>query len=104
MSSINPLSSQDAARTYVQNADAAQQAGAAQQAAHRGRHQQPQVSRADSVTLSDAARSVANAHDAVRNAQDVREDKVADIKQRISDGTYSVSSRVLARKMLAPSD
>ena len=62
---------------------------------HRGHAQST-----DSVTLSDSARSVASARTAVQNAPDVRQQKVADIKQQLSDGTYQVSSRVLAGKML----
>jgi len=34
------------------------------------------------------------------NAPDVRQQRVADIKQQLSDGTYQVSSHVLAGKML----
>jgi len=34
----------------------------------------------------------------------VREQKVADIKQQVSDGTYKVSPKVLARKMLDASN
>jgi negative regulator of flagellin synthesis FlgM len=100
MNSIDRLSAQDAARTYVQNADATRTSGVA------GRGQdadakQPKVAPAvDSVSLSDTARSLAAAREAVQNAPDVREDKVGDIKQQITDGTYSVSASVLARKML----
>ena len=36
----------------------------------------------------------------MKNAPDVRDQKVADIKQHLSDGTYSVPAKVLARKML----
>jgi anti-sigma28 factor (negative regulator of flagellin synthesis) len=34
----------------------------------------------------------------------VRDEKVAEIKQQVADGTYSVSARVLARKMLDASN
>jgi flagellar biosynthesis anti-sigma factor FlgM len=51
-------------------------------------------------TLSDSARSLAAAREAVRQAVDVREQRVADIRQRVADGTYAVPSRLLARKML----
>jgi negative regulator of flagellin synthesis FlgM len=91
----------DAARTYIQNAEVARSAGASPGAHQSGKahrdHQAPQV---DSVTLSDSARSLAAARESVKNAPDVREQKVAEVKQRISDGTYSVESRVLARKLL----
>jgi anti-sigma28 factor (negative regulator of flagellin synthesis) len=36
----------------------------------------------------------------VQKAPDVRDEKVADIKQRVEDGTYSVPSHVLARNMI----
>jgi flagellar biosynthesis anti-sigma factor FlgM len=100
MNSIDRIQ-QDATRMYVQNADLARSAAASVSAqpggkAHR-HHQAPQV---DTVTLSDSARSLAAARDAVQNAPDVREQKVAEIKQRLSDGTYHVESRVLAQKLL----
>src|SRR6266567_1484353 len=99
MSSIERLTAQDAARTYTQNTDVAR-AGGAQEAAQAHHHQAKQVKRADSVTLSDGARSLAAARDAVKAAPDVRDDKVSEIKQQVTDGTYKVSAKVLARKML----
>jgi flagellar biosynthesis anti-sigma factor FlgM len=50
--------------------------------------------------LSDGARSLAAARKAVEEAMDVREQRVAEIRQRLADGTYIVPSRVLARRML----
>ena len=44
------------------------------------------------------------ARQAVDAAPDVRADKVAAIKKRIEDGTYSVSPELLARKLLEGSD
>jgi flagellar biosynthesis anti-sigma factor FlgM len=91
----------EAARTYIQNADVARSAAASVNAQAGGKaqrqHHAPQV---DTVTLSEGARSLATARAAVQNASDVRDDKVAEIKQRISDGTYQVPTRVLARKLL----
>jgi negative regulator of flagellin synthesis FlgM len=54
----------------------------------------------DTVEISDQARELARARQAVDAAPDVRTDKVASIKKRISDGTYSVSPELLARKLL----
>jgi negative regulator of flagellin synthesis FlgM len=99
MNTIDRLSAQNISRTYVQNADATQGAAAARQ--HHGDHRAAQAPQTDSVSLSDGAKSLASARQAVQDAPDLREHKVADIKQRVQDGTYSVSSRVLAQKMLA---
>jgi negative regulator of flagellin synthesis FlgM len=102
MTSINRLHSNDAARTYVQNAEAARTAATS---AQQGGKAQPQLQapQVDTVSLSDSARSLAAAHDAVQNAPEVRHEKVAEIKQRIGDGTYQVQSRVLAQKLLGQS-
>jgi len=96
MNSIDRFSAQNVSRTYVQNADST----AASARTDRSQHHARQAAAGDSVTLSDGARSLANARNAVQASSDVRADRVADIKQRISDGTYTVPSRVLARKML----
>ena len=96
MNTIDSISAQNLSRAYVQNTEATQ---ARPEQANQNR-QSPNAP-TDSVSLSDGAKSLAAARDAVQNTPDVREQKVADIKQQINDGTYSVSSRVLARKMLA---
>ena len=105
MSNIERINSQDAARTYVQNAEATRTAAASAAAQqHTAKAQrQSQPSGADSVTLSANALSLAAAREAVQNAPAVRENKVAEIKQRVDDGTYTVNSSVLARKMLRES-
>jgi negative regulator of flagellin synthesis FlgM len=54
----------------------------------------------DTVEISEHSRALSKAHQAVDAAPDVRSDKVAEIKKRIEDGTYSVSPELLARKML----
>ena len=97
MNSIDRVSGQDATRTYVQNTDVARSGGAPQTGKTHHHHAQPSKS-VDSVTLSDSARSLAAARDAVKNAPDVRDQKVTEIKQQVTDGTYQVSARVLARK------
>jgi len=99
MSSVERLAAQDAARTYTQNTEVAR-SGGAQHLSKPTLQRQQHAKSVDSVTLSDGARSLASARDAVKNAPDVRDQKVADIKQHMSDGTYSVPAKVLARKML----
>jgi negative regulator of flagellin synthesis FlgM len=96
--SIERLGHHEAARTYLQNADSARGANAAGNTSadlKAGVTRRP-----DSVSLSDNARSLANARAAVQQAPDVRDAKVADIKQRVEDGTYNVPSHVLARKLM----
>src|SRR5258708_6694122 len=101
MTSIDRISAQDAARLYAQNTDVTRSAAATAAVQHAGKaHHRGHAQSTDSVTLSDSARSMATARTAVLNAPDVREQKVADIKQQLSDGTYQVSSRALARKLL----
>jgi negative regulator of flagellin synthesis FlgM len=100
--SIDRLSANSAARTYVQNAEVAGANSAAKaKSAEQGANK---ASRADSVTLSADARSLAAARDAVQQAPDVRAEKVDAIKQSVADGTYSVPASVLARKLLDASN
>jgi flagellar biosynthesis anti-sigma factor FlgM len=96
--SIDRLSAHSAARTYVQNAEV----GGASVAAKAKSSEQDanKASRADSVSLSADARSLAAAREAVQQAPDVRAEKVEAIKQSVADGTYSVPASVLARKLL----
>jgi len=100
MNSIDRLAGQDAARTYVQNNDAARAAAQAAQQVQKTSNGQRHAPRADSVTLSDDARSLAAAREIVQQAPDVRAEKVADIKKQVDTGTYHVAAHVLARKML----
>jgi negative regulator of flagellin synthesis FlgM len=99
--SIERLSHHEAARTYLQNADSTRAASAATSGtqAKAGVTRRP-----DSVSLSDNARSLATARAAVQQAPDVRDAKVAEIKQRVEDGTYNVPSHLLARKLIQASN
>jgi negative regulator of flagellin synthesis FlgM len=56
------------------------------------------------VEISDRSRELARARQAVDAAPDVRADKVAEIRQRIEDGTYSVPPELLAQKLLGTDD
>lgn len=58
----------------------------------------------DTLEISSRSRELAQARRAVEDAPDVRADKVAEIKQRIEDRTYSVSPDLLARKLLGESN
>jgi negative regulator of flagellin synthesis FlgM len=59
---------------------------------------------ADKLEISSHSRELARARHAAETAPDVRSEKVAEIKKRVEDGTYSVSPQLLARKLLEGSD
>jgi len=59
---------------------------------------------ADTVEISNRSRELARARQAVDATPEVRAEKVAEIKKRIEDGTYTVSPHLLARKLLEGSD
>ncbi|MDQ3810496.1 MAG: flagellar biosynthesis anti-sigma factor FlgM [Chloroflexota bacterium] len=97
--SVDRLSTESASRGYVQQAHLARPHMAAAREADKS--DSGTANRVDSVTLSSNARALAVARQAVKSSDgDLRPEKVADIKQRVSDGTYSVDARVLARKLL----
>ena len=99
--SIDKLSAQGAARTYVQNTTDVARAADAKGAARTGQaHHHHHAPQADSVSLSADARSLQAAREAVQNTPDVREQKVAAIKQRVDDGTYFVPASALARTII----
>ena len=59
------------------------------------------VSGSDSLTISDFGKELQIAKQAVASAPDIREDRVAELKKRINEGTYNVSSEDFANKFLA---
>lgn len=58
----------------------------------------------DQVQISSAGKDIQVAKKAVSQASDIREDLVADIKKRMKDGTYEVSTDDFASKLLAKMD
>ena len=55
----------------------------------------------DAVEISSIGKDIQTAKAAVKSAPDVREDKVADLKKQIANGTYNVSGESFADKLLA---
>jgi len=102
MSSIDKLVGNNVANTYqTQNTAASTTSTQVTGHAHHGHRHQQAAANTDSVQLSDSARALASARDAVQATPDVRQEKVSSIKQSISDGTYQVNSSVLARNLLS---
>ncbi len=58
----------------------------------------------DSVQISGFGRDLQIAKEAVAAAPDVREDKVAEIKTAMANGTYNVPMSALADKLLSQSE
>ena len=54
----------------------------------------------DAVEISNIGRSFQIAKDAVKGASDIREDKVAALKEQIASGTYEVSGESFAEKLM----
>ena len=59
--------------------------------------QQP---KADTVVLSDTAKKVQEAQKQLEAIPDVREDKVAQLKEQIENGTYDMDEEKIAGKMI----
>ncbi len=59
-----------------------------------------QQAKTDTVVLSDTAKTVQEAQTQLKSIPDVREDKVAELKEQIENGTYEVDADKLAGKML----
>jgi negative regulator of flagellin synthesis FlgM len=55
---------------------------------------------AANAEVSDRAREMATARAAANDAPDVREDKIAELKARISGGRYNVDSHAVADRMV----
>ncbi len=54
----------------------------------------------DQVQISQAGKDYQIAKQAVANASDIREDKVAELKSKINSGNYNVNSDDFASKLL----
>ena len=64
--------------------------------AERPREAKASEGRQDRVSLSDEARLMAEAAHTANTAPDVRAERVAELKARVDNGTYSVDNRALA--------
>jgi negative regulator of flagellin synthesis FlgM len=59
-----------------------------------------QQTKADTVVLSDTAKKVQEAQKQLEAIPDVREDKVAQLKEQIENGTYDMDEEKIAGKMI----
>ena len=59
-----------------------------------------QQTKADTVVLSETAKKVQEAQKQLEAIPDVREDKVAQLKEQIENGTYDMDEEKIAGKMI----
>jgi len=59
-----------------------------------------QTSFSDKLQISTLGKDIQTAKMALANTSDIREDRIADIKSAIQDGSYEVSSESFADKLL----
>lgn len=69
-------------------------------AAQSSAQQFPAAPSGDRVSLSPQARELMKAQQALANLPDIREDKVAELKDRIDEGRYRIDSEGIAAKMI----
>lgn len=58
------------------------------------------VKGSDKVEISSFGRDIQVAKQAVNSAPDIREDKVAELKTSINNGTYNISNDTFAEKLI----
>ncbi len=63
----------------------------------------PQSVKEDKVVLSPKAKEVQEATKLIKELPDIREDKVAKLKEQVDQGTYRVDGKKIAFKMLKES-
>ncbi len=99
---INSMKSKEA---YNMRIDALNQVGQIYDA--KGNRKVNRASKAadsDKVEISSFGKDLQIAKQAVAGASDIREEKVAEYRKRIANGTYNVSAEAFADKILAEYD
>lgn len=67
-------------------------------------NQASKISDSDKVEISSFGKDLQTAKQAVAGASDIREEKVAEYRKRIAEGTYHVPAEDFADRMLAKYD
>lgn len=58
------------------------------------------IQKKDGVEFSEIGRDIQTVKEGIKNAPDIRQDKVKDILERMESGTYSVSGKDLADRIV----
>ena len=59
--------------------------------------------KADSVVISDAAKRVQEARNQLNDIPDVREEKIAQLRNQVQNGTYEINAEKIAGKLIKES-
>ena len=62
--------------------------------------QQASTVESDNVTISEKGKDVSEMTRTLKSMPEVRADKIADLKERIANGTYNVSGKDIASKII----
>lgn len=100
---MQPIRPQDASSVYqrqaIQGADIGRAAGTAD-ATRRAADGDGGGRRADRVTVSPQAQELYRAMQAVSRQDDVRADRVSELRSQIENGMYSVDAHDIARRLV----
>ena len=98
---LQPIRPQDASGIYRQNA-VSTSAPASQPATDRSRGDlaTQRGRRADSVSLSDQAQELRRVLAAVRELPDIRETRIAHVREQLANGVYSRDIATIAQRMI----
>lgn len=94
---VNPYANQSAVTTQSKGASKNQRIDRASEA---GRVDRAETSGGARAEISARAKDAAKAKSAAMSAPDVREQKIAELKRRISEGAYNVDANAVADRMV----
>ena len=66
----------------------------------KSKQAEKQQTKTDTVVLSDTAKTVQEAQTQLEQIPDVREEKVAELREQVESGTYEIDAEKIADKML----
>ena len=84
----------------VSGASKSDKADKSRSASESGKETTSSQGASDQINVSDLSREISKIHEEIKNNPDIRPEKVREIKEKIEDGTYYVSSDEIAGKII----
>ncbi len=99
---VNPSASQSVQSTQIDKTQKTNQAAKTekQQQIQKAKEQYAGVDASSKAEISSRAKDSAKAHLVASTTPDVREDKVAELKRKIAEGSYKIDADAVADKMI----